>query len=132
MSAWISFQLQPQTETIQACLDTIDEWRRGMITTSQATPHLFRLLPDPSSIHALNQYTEKIDEIDQLHLHAYEWGHERLPINSGRHGERDGVASSRWRGNRDSEEVNDEGDEQSANGDGGDEQPTRAILGCRK
>ena len=132
MSAWISFQLQPQTETIQACLDTIDEWRRGTITTSQATLHLFRLLPDLSSIHTLNQYTEKLDEIDRLHLHAYERGHKQLPIDSGRHGERDGVASSGQRGNRDSEEVDDKGDEQSADGDGGDEQPAREILGRRK
>src|SRR5882724_7854149 len=91
-SARTSFQPQPQTETIQACLDTIDGWRKGMITTSQATLHVFRLLPDPCSIHALNQYTEKLDEINRLHLHAYEQSYEWLPVDSGRHRERDGDA----------------------------------------
>jgi len=41
------------------------------------------------------------------------------------HTERDGDASGSQRGNRESEGVNDERDEQSADRDIGDEQPAR-------
>ena len=74
-STWVNLPPQPQTDTIQAGLDTINEQRRGTITTSQATLHLYKLLPDPSSIHALNQYTKKLDKIDQLHFHGYNQSH---------------------------------------------------------
>jgi len=61
-SAQLGYQLQ--SDTVQVCLDTVDEHRRGIITTSQATITLVKLLPDPTSTHALNRYTEKLDEID--------------------------------------------------------------------
>jgi len=35
---------------------------------------LVRLLPDPTSIHALQRYTEKLDEIERLHEHALRRG----------------------------------------------------------
>ena len=56
-----------ESDTIQACLDTDEEQRKGIIMTSQATMRLVRLLPGPSSIHALQCYTKKLDEINHLH-----------------------------------------------------------------
>ena len=65
-------------DTVQACLDIVDERRRGIISSSQATLRLVRLLPEPSSIHALKRYTEKIDEIDRLHMQALQRGNNHL------------------------------------------------------
>ena len=108
-------------------LDTIDERRRGIITTSQATIRLVKLLPDPTSIHALDRYTEKLDEIDRLHADAHRRGRTHLTFESDPIPGKSGNATHKRSDAREPGKIDNEANEPSINKNIDEEQLTRDL-----
>jgi len=108
-------------------LDTIDERRRGFITTSQAAIQLVKLLPDTASAHALDRYTEKLDEIDHLHADACGRGRAHLTFKSDPICGKSGNTTHEHSDGREPGEIDDEADEPSINENTDGEQLTRDL-----